>query len=102
MGNDEPIAIALADLRAALARVLDAAEEQFGPVVDLEADYYWSLAAGDAFDLSKDPSVVAGQLSDDVAEVRDLLAREEDEVVLWHDLEHVTGILLRIAGLAQP
>ena len=102
MGNHEPVVIALADLRDVLTRLLDAAEEQFGPLVDLDADHYWSLDAAAAFDLSKDPSVDAGQLSDDVAEVRELLARDEDEAVLWHDLEHVTRVLQRIAALARP
>jgi hypothetical protein len=44
----------------------------------------------------------AGQPSDDVATVRELLNRDQDEVFLWHDLDHVIAILQRIAGLARP
>jgi hypothetical protein len=37
---DEPAVVALADVREALARVLDAAEAELGAVVDLDADHY--------------------------------------------------------------
>jgi hypothetical protein len=99
---DEPAVVALADVREALARVLDAAEAELGAVVDLDADHYWALDAGAAFDLSKDPEIKAGQVSDDVETVRELLVRERGEIFLWHDLEHLVGILQRIAALARP
>ena len=79
-----------------------APEEQFRKRVDLDADYYWAIAPAAAFDLTEDPAVYAGQLSDDVATVGELLTREGGEIFLWHDLEHVTGILLRISALARP
>jgi hypothetical protein len=99
---DDALVLAFADLSAALERLMAAAAEQIGPVVDLDADHYWSLDVRDAFDLSRDPSVEAGQLSEDVATVRELLSRAEGEVFLWHDLEHVIGILQRVAALARP
>lgn len=34
--------------------------------------------------------------------VRELLTRNDGEVFLWHDLEHVIGILQRIASLTLP
>jgi len=102
VGDGEPVVIAVADLREALARLLDAATEQFGQLVDLDADHYWAIDSAAAFDLTKDPAVDAGQLSDDVATVVELLTRDDGEIFLWHDLEHVTGILLRISVLARP
>lgn len=100
--DDGAIAIDLADLRAALGRLLDAATDRFGPTLLLEADHYWTLNVADRFNLAREPAVEAGQLSDDVAEVHELLARAEGEVFLWHDLEHVVGILQRIADLDLP
>jgi hypothetical protein len=41
-------------------------------------------------------------VSDDVETVRELLVRERGEIFLWHDLEHLVGILQRIAALARP
>jgi hypothetical protein len=38
-----------------------------------------------------------GQLSDDVQEIRSLVAREDD-VIVSHDLAHLIGVLQRIAA----
>jgi hypothetical protein len=95
--------ITFAELRMAVARLLDAAERRFGPSLQLDADHYWSIYPSDAFDLGSDPPILAGQLSDDVASVREVLHRHdtsEDEMLLWHDLDHLTGILQRIANLS--
>jgi len=102
LANDEPLVIPVSDLRDALTRLLEAATERFGPLVDLDADHYWAIEPDAAFDIAKDPPVAVGQLSDDVSTVRDLLARDDGEVFLWHDLEHAIGILQRIASLARP
>ena len=88
------------ELRAALGRLLDAVEERFGPAIDLAADYYWTVDARAAYEPHEDPSgnVGAGQLSDDVDAIRELL-RRDDEPIIWHDLSHVVGVLGRIAAL---
>jgi hypothetical protein len=91
--------IALAELRNALERLRVSASEQFGPSVDLDADQYWWIETDEAFDLTREPSVVAGGLSDDVSSMREMMNRE---VVLWHDLDHVIGILQRISSLSRP
>jgi hypothetical protein len=31
-----------------------------------------------------------------------MLNRGDSEIMVWHDLDHVIGILQRIAGLAKP
>ena len=85
-----------------MGRLLDAAEEQSGGTIDLDADHYWSIDPRAAFDPANDPEVDVGQLSDDTARLRELLGRKGGEVFLWHDLEHMTAILERIAALARP
>jgi hypothetical protein len=89
----------LQELRAALARVLDAVETRFGPTVELRADYYWTLDLRRSFDPTDDQSegLTLAQLSDDLQEVRDVVGRADDPVV-WHDLVHITGILRGLAA----
>jgi hypothetical protein len=99
---DDATTVALADLRDGLSRLLAAAEDQLGSFVDLDADHYWAIDSRAAYDLSQEPELEAGQLSDDVESLRELLGRDEGEVFLGHDLEHVAGILSRIAALALP
>jgi hypothetical protein len=102
MANDDLCRVAVSDLREALRRVLDAVEQRFGSSVDLEADHYWSLNAVDSFDVRTEPSVTSGQISDDVETLRELLSPEREEVYIWHDLDHLCGILRRISALDSP
>jgi hypothetical protein len=93
----------LGHLRAALARVLDDVEAQFGSTLDLGADHYWTVDPRWAFDPSVEPSkaLTVAQLSDDVEEVRRLATRPDDPTI-WHDLAHIIGVLSRIAALDLP
>jgi len=51
------------------------------------------------------PAVLGRSLSDDVAEVRGLVSRPEDafedDLMLWHDLNHLVGILQRLSSLTS-
>ncbi|MGK5681674.1 hypothetical protein [Actinoplanes sp. URMC 104] len=93
--------VSLADLRRALSRTLDEVERQHGPVVDLDADYYWTIGPWDAFRFETEaPQPTVGQLTDDVQAIRDVLADHEDRsAAAWHDLPHIVGILNRLAAL---
>ncbi len=103
MSQADTLVVAIADLRLALQRVLDAAEKKFGSVVDLAADYYWTVPSSETFDNLEMPTALeAGQLSDDVVELRELLARDDGEIFIWHDLDHLVGILQRLASLDTP
>lgn len=94
--------IEIAELRLVLDRVFDQLEREHGSSIDLDADYYWTLDLRRSFDLSEDQTSAldVGQLSDDVAELRRVLA--DGEIVIWHDLEHLVGVLRRLAALAAP
>jgi hypothetical protein len=101
MGTEfEPFVVTIAELRSATVKILDAAEQTLGPTLDLTADHYWLLESDDAFDLSQEPKINAGQLSDDLASIRELDGR--DEVDVWHDLDHLLGLLTRVSALARP
>jgi hypothetical protein len=98
------------DLRQALAILLDAAEERFGQVIDLDAhggsiSTYWTLSADAAFEMTAHPDghVTVGDLDDDLLETAAVLRREDDrEVILWHDLAHLCGLLGALSYLDLP
>lgn len=107
--DNEKVTIQVEDLRRAFSVLLDTIVANFGSTVTLcertfEADHYWDLELGAAFRLVDHPElhIVAGQTSDDVEEVRDVVEREGGEVFLWHDLDHLAGVLRRIAFLDVP
>lgn len=101
-----PHPLRIADLRAATARLLDAAERQFGPEIDLDAlpvGYYWELDSREAFDVGNVPSpAVMGDVSEDLEETKQLLNRPVEETYLWHDLRHLIGLLRLLAYLDLP
>ena len=92
-------------LRGAATRLLDVVAARYGDVVDVPLDLYWKVDVGAAFDVYVSPGdrVVIGQLSDDDAEVRSALDREhDDEIVLWHDLSHLAGVITALAAIDLP
>jgi hypothetical protein len=75
-----------------------------GPIVDLEADYYWTVGPWDAFQFeAAAPQPTVGQLTDDVRSMHDMLVDHADApIAAWHELTHLIGILNRLAGLNEP
>lgn len=101
---DEAPTVRIADLRQAISVVLDQAERTLGMQFHLGADFYWDLPLRERFDPTWQPSNhTLAALADDVAEIESLLApHPDDEVILWHDLHHIAGVLLRMAALDLP
>jgi hypothetical protein len=98
------IEIEVSELGAVLDSVLAGVEAKFGPTVNLAADYYWVLDPLTAFDPTAEQAsgMTLGQLSDDVLTVRQILERDDEPIVIWHDLAHIVGLLSRIAALDLP
>ena len=95
-------------LRAALDAAVDLAVARFGPTVDLDEvagydDYHWHLPVDVAFAMDDDPGlhVNAGQSSDDLDELAEMVAHP-DEQVLSHSLEHLASVLDLVAFLDSP
>lgn len=90
--------LSIAELRAALVRLVDAIEDRFGEELPLPEDYYWNVPLGDATMLEKEPALDLGSVVDDVSSVREFLAQDPDEFTsIWHEAEHLAGILSAIA-----
>lgn len=87
---------------------MDAVESRFGSEVYLSehrVDLYWNVDLRAAFGMVDHPEqhIDCGQSSDDVREIADLLGREGQEPLsLWHDLDHLAGVLRMLAYLDLP
>ncbi|MFC4021999.1 hypothetical protein ACFOW4_29245 [Micromonospora sp. GCM10011542] len=96
------------NLREVCGMLLDAVEERFGAEIDLSrvgVDPYWNVDLRAAFEVGNDPAagIDVGQTSDDLAELRALLRRPADDPpVLWHDLQHLAGVMRLLAYLDLP
>jgi hypothetical protein len=103
-----PHILDLEQLRLALSNVVDLAAAHFGPTIDVDQipeynDYYWHLPTATAYAMDADPGlyVDAGQISDDLEELAEMLA-DPDEQTLWHSLGHLGGLLGLLAFLQNP
>ena len=96
--------VAVADIRALMTRVLDVIEAQRGSALELGEDYYWHLPVRAAFDLSQPhPELTAGQLTDDVHELREALTDPESiDLATWHALGHLVRVLRAVELLVTP
>jgi hypothetical protein len=96
----------IADLRAAVTRILDASERQFGSEIDLKSlpyGYRWEFDLREVFNLEGGPGEPGlGDLDDDLEETLDLLGGPEDETFIWHDINDVIGLLQLLAVLDLP
>lgn len=88
---DQPLRIE--QLRQACNLLLDQVESAHGAEVDLDLAEYWTYDLESAYTCSASPTTLAGDFREDVEEIDGLLARPDDEMSLWHDLDHLTGIL---------
>jgi hypothetical protein len=89
----------IAELRQSVLRCLDHCESQLGSEIDLDADHYWQIDPGDAFDPYTEPTAVMGQITDDLAEIR--AASDDEPALAWHELGHLLGPLARLAVLMR-
>ena len=94
---DEPD-LRVEDLRVAINRLLDAVEDQHGPALRFDVDYYWNVPFSTAFDPYTQPRLDMGQVSDDVESVHHFIASSDDEMVsIWHEADHLAGVLRAIS-----
>lgn len=85
-------------LRKQLDRVLTAVEQRHGPVIQVDADDYWLIESPEKFDLRKDAEHSVGTLTDDAEELAGMAERSADELIPWHDLNHLVGLLEALAA----
>ncbi|MCW2743847.1 MAG: hypothetical protein JWM48_397 [Mycobacterium sp.] len=100
----DPLSVPMDKLRLALDRVLTAVQAEQGDSISLSADHYWALnprATYEVYETPKEPDFTIGQLSDDIATLDEIL-RPDQIVSTWHDLQHLVGILQRLAAQDLP
>jgi hypothetical protein len=62
----------------------------------------WTVGLEDICALATTPEVIACEFRDDIDEVLKLLSRDSAIPRLWHDLDHLVGLLTGIACMGYP
>lgn len=65
-------------------------------------DYYWNVPLDKAYDPYKSPVLDMGQVSDDVDSVHQFGAARDDVVAIWHESDHLAGVLRALAARTLP
>ena len=95
--------VTVADLRAAANKLLDAVEAKFGPELRFPEDFYWNVPFGEATEINDSPKPDLGSVVDDTESVREFLSHDGSEFVsIWHEADHLAGVLRSIARLDLP
>ena len=89
--------IELAVLRSQLYRLLRVIEERHGAVVDVQVDHHWLLDTYEMFSSDQPPTPDAGSVSDDAQSLEDMLSMTDEELLPWHELKHLIGLLEALA-----
>ena len=63
---------------------------------------YWTVGLEDICALATIPEVISCEFRDDIDEVLKLLSRDSAIPRLWHDLDHLVGLLRGIACMDYP
>ena len=61
--------------------------------VQAEMDYYWHVPIEARYDLSSEPRLVSGSIADDISELQVSVSEPSEERVLYHEVEHLEGLL---------
>ena len=73
----ERMLVSLGELEEMLATLVAHIRKQSGDEINLDADYYWDVPLQDWTSLEPEPpALIRGQLSDDLAIVREMLSPE--------------------------
>jgi hypothetical protein len=95
--------VSVADLRTATTKLLDAVEAQFGRELRFPDDFYWNVPFSEATDIDDSPKPDLGSVVDDTDSVREFLSRQDSDLVsIWHEADHLAGVLRAIARLDLP
>ncbi len=98
------LTIRVDDLRRATNRIFAAVERNVGESIELDEDYYWHLDVEDAYKMSAVPTInLVGQVTDDVAALKAFVASDDDGIdSVWHELNHLIGVLRVIEKQVSP
>lgn len=92
--------VEVGELREVMERILTAVERVHGSSIPLGEDYYWHLPVEDAYAMNTTPKIrEAGQISDDLVEIRQSLSDDDAVLSIWHDLAHTIGVLRAVEHL---
>lgn len=95
------------DLREWMNALCVALEARGLARLDPAHDHYWHLDPAASFDLTREPAVTAGQISDDLEDLKFEIKSTHDpealgHVIDWHFAGHLAGIIHYVAFVTAP
>ncbi len=97
--------LSIDELRRSCNLLLDALQDRFGSSVAVDHSFpadYWKVDLAVAYSLAPSPEIVAGEFREDLEEVIGLASEGAASTSLWHDLDHLAGLLRGLAFMDLP
>ncbi len=92
-------AISLIEVKKLANAIFDRLIEEGIDAVPVKGDEFWQVFFTEAFDMSNTPEATVGTVSDCIADLRQ--EANSDEMIGWHALQHLSGILAFLAHAAN-
>ena len=93
------MSVPLSEIRAMGNAVFDAIEASGAASLEPVEGFYWCLDSGEAWDLSRQPALLTGDLNDEISDIRKDLTEYTQiaEKIAWHTLDHFIGVLTALS-----
>ncbi|MFI2365673.1 hypothetical protein [Promicromonospora sp. NPDC019610] len=98
-----PATLVIDELRQAINRILDDTAASLGDRVELDGGLYWQVPAQQLHAMDPDTvTLTAGDLDDDIQTMHEYLGSSGPAPALWHELNHLVGILRTLEAMTLP
>lgn len=93
-------ALTISEVKNWVEAIFEAMERADVTSIPVEERHYWQVHSSDAFEFKDRPDPVVGDVFDDIHDLRSEVTnfRANEGMVLWHALDHLSGILTFLAA----
>lgn len=93
------MSVSISEIRQMATEVFDALEKGGVTHLDPSEGWYWCIDSTDAWNMKREPTLLTGDLADDIQDIRKDLTeyREIAKTNAWHTLDHLLGVMTALS-----
>lgn len=98
------MSLSLSEIRTLANQTFDALEAGGTQALQSNSGQYWRLDSTEAWDLSRTPEAMVGDLREDIGDLHaDVTSADHSTgLVAWHTLDHLIGVLTALSHQVNP
>lgn len=93
------MSVPISEIRKMATEVFDALEQGGVTHLDPSQGLYWCIDSTDAWNMKREPTLLTGDLADDIHDIRADLTefRNIAKTNVWHTLDHLVGVMTALS-----